>query len=101
MATAAKNKKQSRRLRRLELRGSYEVLPKRQYIKQFQYGLGVTTEFDEQRTSVDFEIHGMKKSVTSLMVVDPAEGRPPERPHRKRSKKPAVTLLATETEGAK
>jgi hypothetical protein len=30
----------------------------------------------------------MKKSVTSPMVVDPAEGTPPKRPHRKRTKKP-------------
>jgi hypothetical protein len=39
----------------------------------------------------------MKISVTSLMVVDPAEGTLPKRPHRKRSKKPAAALLAAET----
>ena len=35
---------------------------------------------------VDFDIHGMKKIVTGLMAVDPAEGTPPKRPSRKRSK---------------
>jgi len=43
----------------------------------------------------------MKKSVTGLMVVDPAEGTPPKRPHRKRSKKPAAALLAAETAGTR
>src|SRR6266852_4840930 len=36
---------------------------------------------------VDFDIHGMKKIVTGLMAVDPAEGTPPKSPSRKRSKK--------------
>ncbi len=49
-----------------------KALPKGQYIKHFQYGSGVITESDQERTSIDFDIHGMKKFVTSLMVVDPA-----------------------------
>src|ERR1700686_4830095 len=61
-----------------------KALQKGQYIKHFQYGLGVITESDEERTSIDFDIHGMKKFVTSLMVVDPAEGTPPKRPRPKR-----------------
>ncbi len=58
-----------------------------QYIRHFQYGLGVVTDSDTERTTIDFDLHGIKKFVTSLMVVDPAEGTPPKRARRKRSKK--------------
>lgn len=69
------------------------------YIQHFQYGLGVVTESDSERTSIDFDLHGMKKFVTSLMVVTPAEGTPPKRRRAKRVKKavaavPAVASMA-------
>jgi hypothetical protein len=64
------------------------------YIKHFQYGLGVVTESDSERTSIDFDLHGMKKFVTSIMVVEPAEGTPPKRSRVKRKKKAAVPALA-------
>jgi hypothetical protein len=71
------------------------------YIKHFQYGLGVVTESNSDRTSIDFDVHGMKKFVTSIMVVDPAEGTPPRRRRAKKAKKiivavpvPAVGLAA-------
>jgi len=57
------------------------------YIKHFQYGLGVVTESNSDRTSIDFDLHGMKKFVTSIMVVDPAEGTPPKRRRAKKVKK--------------
>lgn len=63
------------------------------YIKHFQYGLGVVTESDSERTSIDFDLHGMKKFVTSIMVVEPAEGTPPAR-RKKRRKKTAVAAVA-------
>jgi len=47
------------------------------YIKHFQYGLGVVTDSDAERTSIDFDLHGTKKFVTSIMVVEPAEGTLP------------------------
>ena len=69
------------------------------YIKHFQYGLGVVTESNSDRTSIDFDLHGMKKFVTSIMVVDPAEGTPPKRRRAKKIKKvvagvPALGLVA-------
>lgn len=64
-----------------------KALPEGQYIKHFQYGLGVITESDNDRTSIDFDLHGMKKFVTSIMVVEPAEGTPPKRKRAKRVKK--------------
>ena len=78
-----------------------KALPKGQYIMHFQYGLGVITESDEERTSIDFDTHGMKKFVTSLMAVDPAEGTPPKRPRRKRSKKAVAIPVPRATAGAK
>lgn len=67
-----------------------------QYIKHFQYGCGVITEFRADRTTIDFDAHGKKIFVTSLMVVEPAEGTPPKRRRAKRVKAaiPAVTLAS-------
>src|SRR5579862_6269350 len=61
------------------------------YIKHFQYGLGVVTDSDAERTSIDFDLHGLKKFVTSIMVVEAAEGTPPKRSRAKRKKKLPVT----------
>jgi hypothetical protein len=61
------------------------------YISHFQYGLGVVTDSDSERTSIDFDLHGPKKFVTSLMVVTPAEGTPPK---RRRAKKPSKKAAA-------
>jgi hypothetical protein len=58
-----------------------------QYVKHFQYGCGVVTESNDERTSIDFDLHGLKKFVTSMMVVEPAEGTPPKRAGNRRRKK--------------
>jgi len=70
------------------------------YIKHFQYGLGVVTESNSERTSIDFDLHGLKKFVTSIMVVDAAEGTPPKRRRSKKIKKlvtaiPAAAMAAS------
>jgi hypothetical protein len=70
-----------------------------QYVKHFQYGCGVVTESGFERTTIDFDIHGIKKFVTSLMVVEPAEGTPPKRPRRR--KKAAVASALPLKAGAK
>ena len=63
------------------------------YIKHFQYGLGVVTDSDSERTSIDFDLHGLKKFVTSIMVVEAAEGTPPKRSRAKRKKKITAAIL--------
>ncbi len=78
-----------------------KALPKGQYIKHFLYGFGVITESDEECTAIDFDLHGIKKFVTSLMVVDPAEGTPPKRPRGKRSKKAVPIPALAAPAGAK
>jgi hypothetical protein len=64
------------------------------YIKHFQYGLGVVTESDNDRTLIEFDLHGPKKFVTSIMVVEAAEGTPPKRKRAKRAKKVVKTDVA-------
>jgi len=59
------------------------------YIKHFQYGCGVVTQSDVERTTIDFDTHGVKKFVTSMMVVEPVEGVPPKRSGSRRSKRAA------------
>jgi hypothetical protein len=72
------------------------ILTAGQYIKHFQYGCGVITESGSDRTTIDFDAHGIKKFVTSLMVVEPADGAPPKRRRAKRVKTvPAAPTLAT------
>lgn len=68
-----------------------KVLQEGAYIKHFQYGLGVVIESDVERTSIDFDLHGVKKFITSIMVVEPAEGTPPKR--LKRRKKRASSAI--------
>jgi hypothetical protein len=79
-----------------------KALAEGKYVKHFQYGCGVITESNEDRTSIDFDQFGMKKFVTSLMVVEPAEGTPPKRARAKRKKKTvAVVAPAATAAGAK
>jgi hypothetical protein len=79
-----------------------KALSEGQYIKHFQYGNGVITESDADRTTIDFDLHGIKKFVTTLMVVETAEGTPPKRARAKRRKKITPTpVLAAAAAGVK
>jgi hypothetical protein len=78
--------------------GFVKALQKGAYIKHFQYGLGVVTESDSDRTSIDFDLHGMKKFVTTIMVVEMAEGTPPK---RKRARKKSAVAAAGSTASSK
>ena len=72
-----------------------------QYIRHFQYGCGVITDSDANRTTIDFDLHGIKKFVTGLMVVEPAEGIPPKRSKAKSRKKTGPSSTAASLTGAK
>jgi hypothetical protein len=67
-----------------------QVLSTGQQIKHQQYGLGVVTESDSERTAIDFDDHGKKLFVTSLMSAE-LIGEPPANPTRakRRSRKTA------------
>jgi hypothetical protein len=77
-----------------EQEGSVKALAEGLYIRHSQYGCGVVTQSDMERTTIDFDAHGLKKFVTSIMVVEPAEGTPPKRSGSKRSRKSARTVAA-------
>jgi hypothetical protein len=49
-----------------------KALRKGQCIKHFEYCLGVITESNEQRTSIDFDIHGMKRNNKPVATPFPA-----------------------------
>ena len=72
------------------------ILEAGHYIKHFQYGCGVIVKRDSERTTIDFDTHGTKMFVTSLMVIEPAEGVPPKRRRAKRAKvvKPEPTVAS-------
>jgi hypothetical protein len=57
-----------------------------QYVKHAQYGCGVIVKQDSERTTIDFDSHGIKIFVTGLMSIEAAEGVPPKRRRAKRSK---------------
>ena len=57
------------------------------YVKHEQYGLGVILESDSERTSIDFDDHGKKKFVTSMMMVETVADAPVKPSRLRRSKK--------------
>lgn len=64
-----------------------QILPQGQFIKHVQYGLGVVTQSDPERTSIDFHVHGPKKFVTQLMTVELTDEAPPPKLRPLRRKK--------------
>ena len=58
-----------------------QVLSTGQQIKHEQYGLGVVTESDAERTAIEFDDHGRKLFVTSLMTAE-LIGEAPANPTR-------------------
>jgi len=54
-----------------------KAIPEGQYIKHYRYGMGVVTESDDRQTSIDFDVHGLKRFVTPLMVVELSNLTPP------------------------
>jgi hypothetical protein len=57
-----------------------QVLRQAQYLKHGHYGLGVVTQSNAERTTIDFDLHGIKKFVTSLLVVELLPGDAPSKP---------------------
>lgn len=68
------------------------TLPQGQFIKHFQYGLGVVTQSDAERTSIDFHLHGPKKFATRLMTVELTDEVPPPKPPAAKRRKASTQL---------
>lgn len=69
-----------------------------QKIRHELYGEGVVTESDEERTTIQFDNHGVKKFVTSMMVCE-VIGEAPKRKVRGRRRK-ARSVEAEEQDAA-
>jgi hypothetical protein len=69
-----------------------QAIPEGQYVKHFQYGLGVVTQSDAERTSIDFHLHGPKKFATKIMVVELSDEAPPPKALPARRRKKAVVV---------
>ncbi|MGO8789157.1 MAG: hypothetical protein ACLQVL_17480 [Terriglobia bacterium] len=65
-------------------------IPEGQCVRHFQYGLGVVTQSDAERTCIDFHLHGPKKFATQIMVVELSDEALPPKPPTKRRKKAVV-----------
>ncbi len=77
-----------------------KALPEGQYVKHYRYGIGVVTESDDRQTSIDFDVHGLKRFVTTLMVVELSDLTPPPRVRAKHGAK-VYARLASRTPGKK
>jgi hypothetical protein len=69
-----------------------QILAEGQTIRHEQYGVGIVTESNVERTTIDFDNHGVKKFVTSIWTAEligepPVEGTPKRRGRRKSVKK--------------
>jgi hypothetical protein len=64
-----------------------QVLSEGQTIRHQQYGIGTVTESNVERTTIDFDDHGVKKFVTSLWVAELVGEPPADRPARRRGRR--------------
>jgi hypothetical protein len=73
-----------------------QSLPEGQHVRHGQYGLGVVTQSDAERTSIDFHMHGPKKFATKIMTVELSDEIIPPKPspHRRRKKTVAQAAQA-------
>jgi hypothetical protein len=76
------------------------VIPEGQYVKHYRYGLGVVTESDTQQTSIDFDLHGLRRFVTTLMVVELSNLTPPPRVRAKHGDKVYARLATKKDAGS-
>ena len=75
-----------------------QILVEGQSIRHEQYGMGTVTESNTERTTIDFDDHGVKKFVTSIwsaeLVGEPrATSHPPPRPSQNRKESIADAAL--------
>ena len=64
-----------------------QAMQEGQTIKHEVYGLGIVTSSDQERTAVDFDEHGPKLFVTSMMTAELIGEAPATPPKTKRRRK--------------
>jgi hypothetical protein len=67
-----------------------QVLEEGQTVRHEQYGIGTVTESNTERTTIEFDSHGMKKFVTSIWTAEVIGEAPAERPARRRARRKAA-----------
>ena len=76
------------------------AIPEGQYVKHYRYGLGVVTESDTHQTSIDFDFHGLRRFVTTLMVVELSNLTPPPQIRAKHGDKVYARLASKKDAGS-
>jgi hypothetical protein len=71
-----------------------QVMQEGQTIKHDVYGLGIVTSSDGERTAVDFDDHGPKLFVTSIMTAELIGEAPATPPKTKRRRKASTAAKA-------
>jgi hypothetical protein len=77
-----------------------QVMQEGQTIKHEVYGLGIVTASDNERTTVDFDDHGPKLFVTSIMTAELIGEAPATPPKTKRRRKAATAVKAAKKAAA-
>jgi hypothetical protein len=67
-----------------------QILTEGQTIRHEQYGLGTVTESNNERTTIDFDSHGLKKFVTAIWNAELVGEPPADRPTRRRGRRKSV-----------
>jgi len=64
-----------------------QVLTEGQTVRHEQYGIGTVTESNPERTTIEFDNHGLKKFVTSIWTAEVIGDTPTDRPTRRRGRR--------------
>ena len=59
-------------------------------IRHDQYGIGTVTESNTDRTTIDFDSHGLQKFITSIWSAELIGEPPADRPKRRRGRRKIV-----------
>ena len=64
-----------------------QILSEGQTIRHEQYGVGIVTESNTDRTTIDFDDHGLKKFVTAIWNAELSGEPPADRPTKRRGRR--------------
>jgi hypothetical protein len=74
--------------------GILQILAEGQTIRHEQYGIGTVTESNTDRTTIDFDNHGVKRFVTSIWTAELIGEPPADRAPRRRGRRKAAAKKA-------
>jgi hypothetical protein len=77
-----------------------QAMQEGQAIKHEVYGMGIVMISDQERTTVDFEDHGQKLFVTSMMTAELIGEAPATPPQTKRRRKTSTAVKAAKKAAA-